>query len=168
MKYLLLLLFSITTLLARSEDTCYSVQVKSFYLKHNSSYDFHRQHYPSSCKLMKLSSMYAVRCGCFYNYNQAQNHLDKLSEIYYDAIIVNTYRYRFGTDQQIEERSQQPLPQKKRYKKEALYEHGSFEQRYNDIELEESDTREEVDYHQERSFDNDFEESDDLSEYGYE
>lgn len=117
---------------------------------------------------MKLSSMYAVRCGCFYNYNQAQNHLDKLSEIYYDAIIVNTYRYRFGTDQQIEERSQQPLPQKKRYKKEALYEHGSFEQRYNDIELEESDTREEVDYHQERSFDNDFEESDDLSEYGYE
>ena len=168
MRYLIIFLMLLPFLSAKSPDTCFSVQVKSFHLKHNSSYDFHRKGYPSSCKLMKLSSMYAVRCGCFNNYSEAENALDKLSEIYYDAIIVNTYIRRFGNNfEQEQEEYQNPIPQKKRYSNEFSSNSSSFAQRYNDIDLEENREEKKEDFTQESSFDNDFED-DDLSEYGYE
>ncbi len=161
-------MFVTTILSAQSSETCYSIQVKSFHLKHNSSYDFHRKGYPSSCKLMKLSSMYAVRCGCFSNFNEAQYALDKLSDVYYDAIVVNTYRYRFGNNIEETQQYQTQQPQKKRYRNEYNSNSDSFYQRYNDIELDENREKKEDDYSQESSFDNDFEDEDDLSEYGYE
>lgn len=154
---------------AKSEDTCYSVQVKSFHIKNSSSYDFYRKGYPSSCKLMKLSSMYAVRCGCFDSYYQAENALNKISEIYYDAIIVNTYRYRFG-DEVAQSHSEPITSPKKEHKRDYNSNNDSFYERYNSIDVTgDSRTKNRDDYENgESSFDNDFEDSDDLSEYGYE
>lgn len=81
---------------AKSSDACYSVQLKSFYLKRNSSYDFERQNYPSSCILVNINGMRSVRCGCYDDYREAEDNLDRLSQRYYDAIIVDTYKRRFA------------------------------------------------------------------------
>ncbi len=170
MKHLLLCILPFL-LYARSADTCYSVQVKSFYLKNNSSYDFNRYGYPQSCKLMKLSSMYAVRCGCYQNISSAKNALDRLSERYYDAIIVNTYSYRFGNNEHSTENFRDPIPKRKIYQQESSS-NDSFNKRYNAIDLDEREEREEREeedgYREESSFDNDYDSVNDLSEYGYE
>jgi len=94
-KYILIVALFFGFLQAKSSDACYSVQLKSFYLKRNSSYDFERQNYPSSCILVNINGMRSVRCGCYEDYREAEDNLDRLSQRYYDAIIVNTYKRRF-------------------------------------------------------------------------
>ena len=96
MKYILIVALLFGFLQAKSSDACYSVQLKSFYLKRNSSYDFERQNYPSSCILVNLNGLRSVRCGCYDDYREAEDNLDRLSRKYYDAIIVNTYKKRFS------------------------------------------------------------------------
>ena len=95
MKKKLLIFFLSSLLFAKNTESCYSVQLKSFYLKKNSTYNFEKAGYPHNCKLIKFSKIYSVRCGCFDRYAQAQRELDKLSDRYYDAMIVKTYKYRF-------------------------------------------------------------------------
>ena len=96
MKYILIITLFFGFLQAKSSDACYSVQLKSFYLKRNSSYDFERQNYPNSCILVNINGLRSVRCGCYDNYREAEDNLDRLSQRYYDAIIVNTYKRRFS------------------------------------------------------------------------
>ena len=96
MKYILILSLFFGALLAKSSDACYSVQLTSFYLKKNSSYNFSNKNYPSSCILVNINGLRSVRCGCFEEYRDAENNLNKLANTYYDAIIVNTYKRRFS------------------------------------------------------------------------
>ena len=95
MRYILILTLFFGFLQAKSPDACYSVQLKSFYLKRHSSYNFERQNYPDSCILVKIHGLYTVRCGCYDDYREAEDKLDRLSRRYYDAIIVTTYKRRF-------------------------------------------------------------------------
>lgn len=83
-------------LFGKSIDSCYSVQLKSFKIRNIYSYSFERAMYPQECKLMKFSRMYAVRCGCYDFYNQAQRAQQKYLQQYDDALIVLTYRKRFA------------------------------------------------------------------------
>ncbi len=103
MKYILILSLFFGVIYAKSSDACYSVQLKSFYLKKNSSYNFERYNYPNSCILVNINGMRSVRCGCFDHYSDAENNLDRLSEKYYDAIIVNTYKRRFSKNNRSED-----------------------------------------------------------------
>ncbi len=96
MKYIVILSLFFGALFAKSSDACYSVQLKSFYLKKNSSYNFESQNYPSSCILVNINGLRSVRCGCFENYRSAEDKLDRLLNRYDDAIIVNTYKRRFS------------------------------------------------------------------------
>ena len=96
MKYVVILSLFFGALFAKSSDACYSVQLKSFYLKKNSSYNFASQNYPSSCILVNISGLRSVRCGCYENYRNAEDKLDRLLNRYDDAIIVNTYKRRFS------------------------------------------------------------------------
>jgi len=98
MKYFILFLFIVSGLFAKSVDECYSVQIKSFYIKKDSLYDFSEHNYPASCKLIKIGNIQSVRCGCYDDYDKAKRALERLSEEYYDAIIVNTYKKRFQDD----------------------------------------------------------------------
>ena len=94
MKIFFLLLFS-TLLLAKTEETCYTVQLKSFKLKKNSTYNFDAQNYPDSCQLIKIKSMHTVRCGCFERYADARREQKELSKKYKDTMLSKTYKYRF-------------------------------------------------------------------------
>ena len=95
MKYLLLLLLVTTLLVAKSKDSCYSVQLTSFVLKKNSTYDFEKQDYPKYCEMISFTNMNAVRCGCYENYIEVKEEHADLSYFYPDAAIVSTYKYRF-------------------------------------------------------------------------
>ena len=96
MKYILIVSLFFGVLFAKSSDACYSVQLTSFYLKKNSSYNFKNKNYPSSCILVNTNGLRSVRCGCFEEYRDAENKLDRLLNRYDDAIIVNTYKRRFS------------------------------------------------------------------------
>ncbi|WP_434658676.1 hypothetical protein [Sulfurimonas sp. NW9] len=95
MKLLFLLLVCISILYAKSDDTCYSVQLTSFKFKKNSTYDFAAHNYPKTCRLISFSNINSVRCGCYEKYRDATAALKKLSKKYPKPIIVNTYKYRF-------------------------------------------------------------------------
>jgi hypothetical protein len=95
MKLFFILIFSISISYAKSKDTCYSLQLTSFKFKKNSTYDFAKQHYPKSCKLVSFSNINSVRCGCYEKYRDARKALKKLPKKYAHPIIVNTYKYRF-------------------------------------------------------------------------
>jgi len=95
MRVLFILLFSIGIACAKSNDTCYSVQLTSFKFKKNSTYNFAKQNYPESCRLISFSNINSVRCGCYEKYRDARKALKKLSKHYPNPLIVNTYKYRF-------------------------------------------------------------------------
>jgi len=86
------LLFT-TALSAKDTQTCYSVQLASVYNK-NSIY-FKLEDYPSSCKIISLANLKAVRCGCFDEKAEAQVALKSLRKRYHGSILVRTYKSRF-------------------------------------------------------------------------
>lgn len=95
MKLFLTLLLSTYLLYAKSQESCYSVQLSSFVLKKNSSYDFDTQDYPRYCALMEIGKMSTVRCGCYEEYESAQKEHENLLYFYPASTIVTTYKSRF-------------------------------------------------------------------------
>jgi len=81
--------------MAKSKESCYSIQLTSFVLKKNSPYNFEKQDYPKSCELLSFSNVNAVRCGCYENYKDVKKEYADLSYFYPGAMIVTTYKYRF-------------------------------------------------------------------------
>lgn len=106
MRILLLILLSITILIAKDKDTCYSVQLTSFVLKEQSSYDFAKQNYPASCKLFEFSNINTVRCGCFEKYGEAKKRQKLFQKSYKHSMIVTTYKYRFAPKKSIATREE--------------------------------------------------------------
>ncbi len=98
MRFFVLLLLSISVLTAKDKDTCYTVQLTSFVLPKNSSYNFEAQHYPTSCKLFQFSRVNTVRCGCFERYGEAKKQQKVFEKHYRDTLIVPTYKYRFAPE----------------------------------------------------------------------
>ena len=90
---LFLSLFTNSSLFAEDAGTCYSVQLASVYNK-NSIY-FNQDSYPSSCKIISLTNLKAVRCGCYEDKDEAKQSLKKLRHDYRGAILVRTYKSRF-------------------------------------------------------------------------
>ena len=109
MRFLLLLIIS-TLLLAKTQDTCYTVQLTSFKLKKNSTYDFESHNYPDTCQLVKIKSVHTVRCGCYKRYGEAKREQKKLSKDYNGSIIIKTYKYRF----------KKPMPKRSEVKEQTI------------------------------------------------
>jgi hypothetical protein len=94
-RFFLFLIVTVGLLYAKNDTTCYSIQLKSFKLKQNSSYDFSTQNYPKECKLFSFSDIKTIRCGCYEKYSTAKSSLSKLKKRYKNSMIVKSYRYRF-------------------------------------------------------------------------
>lgn len=101
MRYILILLLSTGVLMAKQKETCYSVQLKSFSFKKESTYNFEEQNYPESCQLISFTNMNAVRCGCFTKYNEAKKQQKIFEPVYHESMIVTTYKYRFASKKSI-------------------------------------------------------------------
>ena len=109
MRFLLFLVIS-TLVLAKTQETCYTVQLTSFKLKKNSTYNFKLHNYPDSCKLLKIKSIYAIRCGCYNHYGEAKHEQKKLSKDYNGSLIIKTYKYRF----------KKPIPKRSEVKEQTI------------------------------------------------
>jgi len=82
-----------SSLFAQDSQTCYSVQLASIYNK-NSIY-LKVDDYPSTCKLITLANLKAIRCGCYDDKEDAQFALKQLRKSYHGSILVRTYKSRF-------------------------------------------------------------------------
>ena len=95
MRYILILVFTTFLVFAKSDESCYTVQLSSFVIKDTSSYRFDDQGYPDNCILVSTPRMNSVRCGCYEGYSKAKLLLEELKEKYQEASIVTTYKSRF-------------------------------------------------------------------------
>ncbi len=95
MKILLILLLSAVFLMAKSDETCYTVQLISKYNTQENRELFSKENYDKSCKLMEIGKTLTVRCGCFEKKESAQDSLKDFKKDYLQSIVSSTYKYRF-------------------------------------------------------------------------
>jgi len=95
MKYFLLLLTISTLLFAKSDNSCYTVQLISKFNSQKNLDLLHMKNYPTSCKLMEIGKSLTVRCGCFDRYKDAKSEQKKQFSNYKNTAIATTYKYRF-------------------------------------------------------------------------
>ena len=93
MRYILILVFLSLILFAKESQTCYSVQLASFY-KDTSGYT-NISRYPETCELMNVANLKAVRCGCYESRTDGIVELKSLRKKYRSATLVRTYKFRF-------------------------------------------------------------------------
>ena len=98
MRYVFLLLITPLFLFAKSVDSCYSVQLRSFVIKDTSVYRFEDHAYPDGCILVRGEPINSVRCGCYEVYAKAQELQKELRTKYEQATVVTTYKRRFSVD----------------------------------------------------------------------
>ncbi|MDF1879880.1 hypothetical protein JHD50_00960 [Sulfurimonas sp. MAG313] len=111
-KVLLVGVLSLNTF-AFAQETCYSVQLASIFNVNNRY--IKEAAYPSTCKLISLSNLKAVRCGCFDDKIEAIKALKLHRKKYHGAILVRTYKSRFEKKPYIQTQKKQKtkaLPQK--------------------------------------------------------
>jgi len=93
-KLLLLNFILLSSLYAKSNESCYTVQLVSTYNSKSNLSAINNANYPQICKLMEIGKSLTVRCGCFERYVQAKKSLQSYSS-YKKAVIATTYKYRF-------------------------------------------------------------------------
>lgn len=90
-KYLSFTFLLITyPLLGNDLSSCYSVQLKSAPQLKQVTLQV-----PQGCQEMQISSYATWRCGCFETATQAKKSLSNYKHTYPNAILVQTYKYRF-------------------------------------------------------------------------
>jgi len=95
MKYFLLLIAITSLLYAKSDKSCYTVQLISKFNSQKNLDLLHAESYPRSCKLMEIGKSLTVRCGCFDRYKDAKNEQKNQFSNYKNATLATTYKYRF-------------------------------------------------------------------------
>jgi len=89
------ILFLTTVLYAK--ETCYTIEIISSVNNTKNRDALEKNNYSESCKIMEISDMLTVRCGCYEKYSDAKTQLQDLKEKYKDAYIRTTYKSRFDT-----------------------------------------------------------------------
>ena len=95
MRVLFVMLLFTLILSAKSQESCYTVQLVSSYNSQKNLALLHSHEYPQECKLMEIGNSLTVRCGCFERYQEAQEQLKRYIQEYKIATVATTYKYRF-------------------------------------------------------------------------
>jgi hypothetical protein len=117
MRYIIFFTFYFFSLYAKSSDACYSVSLLSVADTQYNKEALLKNKYPlASCKIMSISDMLTVRCGCFEKMSEARQSTDFIKKRYkYPVQIVPTYRYRFAEPKKLQNK---PVEVKKRVQKQ--------------------------------------------------
>jgi septal ring factor EnvC (AmiA/AmiB activator) len=91
-----LLVAILSTLLLSSEKTCYNVQLFSVSYSKDKEEKLLSQDIPKNCKVLHIGQNLALRCGCYDDKIIANEYLIKAKKRYKNAIVTNSYAYRFG------------------------------------------------------------------------
>jgi len=106
MKLLLFCLLLLTSLYAKDEETCYTVQLFSVPLSTKDQLTQQLQNYPDECQLMEISKTLTMRCGCFEHLKDANKKLTELRELYHTASLAVSYKYRFASTSQTKQKKE--------------------------------------------------------------
>jgi hypothetical protein len=102
MRIVYILLFVISSLIAKSQESCYTVQLVSVPQSDKNLNRLQEESYPKNCKLMEIGKTLTVRCGCFEKFVQAQEQEKQLLNEYKEAVVATTYKYRFDDNAPLE------------------------------------------------------------------
>ena len=94
MRYLLVLLLLISLGYAKTNESCYTVQLESFVVKKNSTFDFENRGYPKSCQYFVFKKVSTIRCGCYEKFRDAKVASKTLSKLFPGNMIVTTNKHR--------------------------------------------------------------------------
>ena len=97
MKIILFLLL-ITTLYAKKQDTCYTVQLLSIPLSQKARINSQLHKYHKECQLMEIGKTLTMRCGCHEHIKDASVELQSYEKVYKNASLAVSYKYRFSSD----------------------------------------------------------------------
>jgi hypothetical protein len=97
MRYLIFFAILFFSLYAKSDDTCYSISLLSVNDSKQNKDALLKNRYPlTACKIMSISNILTVRCGCFEKISKARQVMQQIQRRYKANIqIVPTYKYRF-------------------------------------------------------------------------
>ena len=94
MRYLLVLLLLISLGYAKTKESCYTVQLESFVVKKNSTFNFENRGYPKSCQYFAFKKVSTIRCGCYEKFRDAKVASKTLSKLFPGNMIVTTNKHR--------------------------------------------------------------------------
>ncbi len=95
MRILIIILFTVTFLMANADKTCYTVQLISKYNSKKNLDLLNANSYPNNCKVMQIGNSITVRCGCYERMASVKEELLSLKKDYKKAVVATTYKYRF-------------------------------------------------------------------------
>ncbi len=99
-----------TQLQAKSQDTCYSIQLMSYFPKTSKNIDIK---VPKGCQIITINNISSVRCGCRDIYKNSKKDLIYYKKDFPKAIIAPTYKYRFHIQKKIEKKPTKKIAQPK-------------------------------------------------------
>ena len=100
---------------AKSTPTCNTVQLISTPASEKEK--LLNTSYPQDCRVMQITNITTVRCGCFYQLNDAKRRLQQLKREYKHASLASTYTYRFKSKEIAQRKTIFPKKNKHSYKK---------------------------------------------------
>jgi len=95
MRFFVFLLFINTLALAKSKESCYTIQLVSKYNSEKNLELLKSQSYPDNCRIMQIGKAVTVRCECFEEYSLVKETLPEYQKSYANAAIATTYKSRF-------------------------------------------------------------------------
>ena len=95
MKALLIILFTFTFLIAKANETCYTVQLMSKFNTQKNVDKLNLIEFSQECKVMQIGKTTTVRCGCYDTIAPAKSKLLEYKKKYKKAALATTYKYRF-------------------------------------------------------------------------
>ncbi|RLA83698.1 MAG: hypothetical protein DRG78_03570 [Epsilonproteobacteria bacterium] len=95
MNFVIIFFLYIVSLSAEDLKTCYSVQLLSF----PSAQAKTLTKIPEGCQIITIGKNSSIRCGCKKEFKNIQEDLAEFKKNYSNAILVNTYKYRFDSSQ---------------------------------------------------------------------
>jgi len=114
MKALLIFLLITTAIYAKSDNSCYSLEIKK--LSKSRQFSFTAENYPDSCGYFSFKYSNSIRCGCFETKEQLfVNSKDMLIK-YPSSRLVTTYKYRFDSLKKVSHKIDKKLEKKSQNK----------------------------------------------------
>jgi len=96
MKFIIFFFLLMQSLLAKDAPSCYTLQLLSMKNSPQNSAKLLRRSYPDSCRVMQISNILTVRCGCYDEKSPLEKELATFKTKYKKAYIRRTYKYRFA------------------------------------------------------------------------
>ncbi len=102
---LLFFLFLATIMFAKSDKSCYTVQLLSAPYSKEALRNIEKNTYPKLCKTLHIGGVLTVRCGCYDTVEEIKPLLNELKKNYKKASLATTYKYRFSDTQSYKNRN---------------------------------------------------------------